>query len=347
MNRRSLLKLSSSASILPILLSSELGLGNGSYFTGFDVKNPNNDDLDFWLKKVRTLSPLSIPKTERPKGPSNLQEITIVYFDNKDKVFKTGSDLETGEKIPDKGDLKVLLKVNHIRPSLNDKKRFEKTEGGSLRIDLQQHEPLPSLAETLAWTAIAGLLSNKTRKFPSPDKLTFDNGIPWGTQQSIPLPGGGGRWTWNFFVKKETSLWGKIFQKFHVNKELAIPFFGLGLPGIAISALNTLDKIIGEVVKDGETEWIFKSPDTFFYSTKKAKDSFAGNSMRLKSGDYIVIPSEQASLLNQSTDKLIVKDGFIVPEKTTSLEAPMKAKLTLPEITYISLGINAETVEKS
>jgi hypothetical protein len=63
--------------------------------------------------------------------------------------------------------------------------------------------------------------------------------------------------------------------------------FGLGLPAIAITALSTVDAIVAELTKDEQTEWLFQSPDIYFYATKNARAPFEGSKLRLKQGMYV------------------------------------------------------------
>jgi hypothetical protein len=42
---------------------------------------------------------------------------------------------------------------------------------------------------------------DKAGKLPPHAELKFDPATTWGKARSIPVPGGGGYWTWNFFVE--------------------------------------------------------------------------------------------------------------------------------------------------
>ena len=289
--------------------------------------------LDFWTREVRT------PQEGGAKSVSGSGPRASFVFYDPQNGFLAGSDIDDKDLI-DKGDLDVVINVDHIRPSAKDQQRFENLEGGSLRIDLQQTNPLPTLAERLAWTAVAGFLP-ENKKLPALKEMTFDPGSTWGKLQTVPLPGGGGRWTWNFFLQRRQSRWMQIFDVIRRNKNLLSPIFGLGLPAIAITALNTVDSIVGELTKDERTEWLFQSPDSYFYSTKEAKDSFEGTKIRLKRGMYVVVPSNQLSAFGKQVKDLVIKDGLIVPRNTSGLDVAEAAKSTLPDITYLTVGIKA------
>lgn len=295
--------------------------------------------FDFWTKEVRDPNAVS-----KAPSPGNAPRAQFVYYDEK-KGFLAGSDIGD-DGLADKGDLNVVVNVDHIRPSTSDQQRFQNLEGGSLRIDLQQANPLPTLTERLAWTAMAGFLP-KDKKLPDLKEMTFDPGSTWGKLQTVPLPGGGGRWTWNFFLKHKESRWMQIFDVIRRNKNLLIPIFGLGLPAIAITALNTVDAIVGEITKNDLTEWLFQSSDVFIYGTKEAKDSFEGTKLRLKQGMYVVVPSDQLSAFGKASKDLVIKDGLVVPKNTSSLDSIEAAKQTIPDITYLTVGVSIKGSEKS
>jgi hypothetical protein len=290
---------------------------------------------DFWSQDIRN------PNMGATRGiaSGNAPRATCVYFD-KSHGFVTGSDMgDTG--LADKGDVNVIVNVDHIRPSIQDQSRLVNLEAGSLRIDLQQANPTPSLPERLAWTAIAGLLPDN-KKLPPLKELTFDTGTAWGKLQSVPLPGGGGLWTWNFFLQHRKSRWMELLEGIRNNQGLLLPIFGLGLPAMAITALTTIDRVVAGLTKGSGTEWLFQSSDSYIYATKEARDSFEGSKMRLRQGTYIIMPTEHLSTLAKQQSQLIVKDGLIVPANTSSLEVYDAAKAAIPDVTYISVGVTTK-----
>jgi hypothetical protein len=331
--RRDLLSLLPLASASAILLSSAALSSQDAQAQ--ESATPGSSDqasYDFWTQQIR--DPEGAGAKTRSLGAA--PRASFVYYDEH-AGFVTGSDISDAD-LKDAGDLDVVVKVDHVRPSVADQSRFLNLEGASLRIDLQQGAPLPGLAERLAWTAIAGFLpENKT--LPALKEMTFDPGSAWGKMQSVPLPGGLGNWTWNFFLQRRKSRWMQIFDVIRKAQGLAAPIFGLGLPAIATTALNTVDAIVGEITKDERTEWLFQSPDVSFYATKKARDAFEGSKLRLKRGMYVIMPSDKLSAFAKEQSGLIVKDGLIVPKNTSSLEVEGAAKETIKDITYLTVGV--------
>src|SRR5260370_35479853 len=87
---------------------------------------------------------------------------------------------------------------------------------------------------------------------------------------------------------------------------------GLGFPAIAITALTTVDAIVAEMTKDERTEWLFQSPDVYFYATKHARDSLEGSKLRLKNGMYVIMPSDRLSAFGREQCRFAIKYALIV-----------------------------------
>jgi hypothetical protein len=293
-------------------------------------------DTDFWSQNIRNPE----AGASRDISPNSAPRAVFVYYDPT-HGFLAGSDIgDVG--LVDRGDSNILVHVDHIRASANDQKRFANLRGGSLRIDLQQQAPLPSLAERLAWTSIATILP-QNKALPPLKEMTFDPGATWGKMQNILLPGGGGSWTWNFFLQHNESRWMKLFDILRAGAGIAAQILGMGLPAIAITALTTVDKIVAGLTRDAATEWLFQSSDTPVYATREARDAFEGSKLRLRNGMYVILPSDQLSAFNKQRANLIVKDGLIVPANTSSLEVYDAAKAVIPDVTYLTVGVSVKT----
>jgi hypothetical protein len=102
-----------------------------------------------------------------------------------------------------------------------------------------------------------------------------------------------------------------------------------------------VDSIVAEMTKDERTEWLFQSPDVYFYATKRARDTLEGSKLRLKKGMYVIMPSDKLSGFAKEASGLTVKDGLIVPRNTPGLEVESAAKDTIKDITYLTVGVTA------
>jgi hypothetical protein len=301
--------------------------------SGSQTSSTDQSSFDFWTQNIRDPD---FAASGRSLG--NAPRATFVYYDEL-RGFVAGSDIGD-DRLPDGGDLDLLVNVDKVRPSTTDQQRFVNLEGGSLRIDVQQAAPMRSLGERLAWTALAGFLP-ENKKLPALKEMTFDPGATWGKLQSVPLPNGSGHMTWNFFLQHRKSAWMRVFDVIRRARGLLVPIFGLGLPAIAITALTTVDSLVATLTKDERTEWLFQSPDVYFYATKRARDAFEGSKVRLKKGMYVIMPSDKLSEFAKEQSKLTIKDGLIVPKGTSGLEAEPAAKDTIKDITYLTVGVTA------
>ncbi len=323
------------ANLREVLGSLTAGAEAGGADPGLPQEGQDKNSYDFWTSNIREPA---APRSRSLDG-GGAPRVAFVYFDKRDG-FVTGSDI-TDVGLPDRGDLNLLVNVDHIHLSQADQGRFAKLQGGSLRIDLQQTEPLPSLAEQLAWTAIAGVLS-QTGGAANARDMSFNPGTTWGKLQSVPLPGGGGRWTWNFFLQQRKGRWVQLLESLRKDGNSLMPIFGLGLPAIAVTALRTVDRIVAELTKESGTEWLFQSPDVFVYGTKKARDLFEGSKLRLKQGMYVLVPENQLAGFAKQAPGLEIKDGLLVPQNTKSLDVFEAAKHTLTDVTYLTVGVRAK-----
>jgi hypothetical protein len=134
----------------------------------------------------------------------------------------------------------------------------------------------------------------------------------------------------------------QILEAIRRNRGLLLPIFGLGFPAIAITALTTVDSIVAEMTKDERTEWLFQSPDVYFYATKHARDGLEGSKLRLKSGMYVIMPSDKLSAFGKEQSRLTIKDGLIVPKNTSGLDVEAAAKDVIPDITYLTVGVTSK-----
>ncbi len=292
--------------------------------------------FDFWSKSVRApyddfQSGLSI----RGGTQAAPEDAAFLYYSPSDG-FQLASALKR-DKLPDKGNVDVLVRVQRFRPSDADRAKFANLETGSLRIDVKQVDKLPGVPEALAWTAMATLLSNR-RGIPAFEKLDFNPGTAWGQFDKVPLPSGMGFWSWNFFLKRKEGAWGRLLTFFHKTQQY-LPF--LGLPAIAVTALKAVDNLLGYLQAEGESSWLFKSVDSPVVATKESFDR-APDSTVLIPGTYIALRQSQISKLQ----KLEVKQGLLVQPGTKDLEIFDSAAVTLKDVTYVSMTVNP-TASKS
>ena len=301
--------------------------------------------LDFWAHKVRApyknYQEHVVAMGSAPVGPL---DSTFVFFHPKQGFIPAGLvKPEAIKEFPEKGDVNVVLHVDRFRPSASDLADLESLQTGSLRIDVKQVKPLPGLPEALAWTALATMVANKHGKMPDVDKIQFDPGAAWGQFQTIPLTGGTGFWTWNFFAKKKEGFWASLLDQAGKVLHVAQPFIPLlGIPGIAVSGLIFIDQILGTLQAEGESKWLFKGLDTAVCATRASYDETPGSKLLLTTGSYVVCHETDVSKLN----KFEIKDGLLVPLGTKDQDVFDAAAETLKDQTYLTVAVAVKSKKK-
>lgn len=308
------------------------------------TENPTTEELvdqgtlDFWTTGVRQPSELFAKGLVSMAGPGP-SEAAFVFYD-RERGFQVATTVGD-EGLPEKGDVEVLLRVQRFRPSKADTERFNDLKTGTLRIDLQQVQALSGLIEKLAWTAIAGVLPGPDGKLPPLQTMQFDSGPTWERLQRVALPGGAGFWTWNFFLQKKESVWGRIIDLFHEANKVVAPL--MGLPAIALTALKAIDNFLGQLQAREKSEWLFKSTDMAVYGTREGKNKVPGLAVPLRKGDYVVVRQSELGQFQPALTDLEINQGLIVKKGTPAFKVFDSAIETLPDLTYLSASVASES----
>jgi hypothetical protein len=348
-NRREFLRGSSAtASLLPFL---PVALGNeasaklttmraGELVSAFQQQDPEElvdpATLRFWTEEVRRGGQAAFARNvaDNPAQPE------FVYFD-RDDGFTPAAAMDEGD-FPDRGDCQVLLRVEAFRPSEADRNTFDNLETGTLRIDMTQRDPLPGLLEALAWSAMAVFHPDENGNLPETVEMQFDPGTTWGRLEQIPLPNGAGFWCWNFFFKERQGFWGRFVDIFRDANPIVTSL--LGLPAISVLALQAVDRFVGHV--QGQSEWLFQSPETPVFATRDGLQRIAGNAVGLREGDYLVIPRRSLRRFGDARNQLKMMQGLLVPADLDDPFAVHEAAAeTLSDLTYLSVRVRVNVAE--
>ena len=342
--RRDFLQASSLAALAPFLGPAAVALGQQTKEGKTGTGSFDQNTYDFWSLQVRSPYDQFVNK-KTPKGrktPSP-QDAVFVFYSNATGFVPAESIKPADIKgFPDKGDINVKVHVDRFRPSPADSATLGQLETGTLRIDVKQVTPLPGLPEALAWTAMATLVSGK-KGAPSVEKLTFDPGTVWGNLQEIPITKGLGFWTWNFFMKRKIGFWGKLLDELFASPGKSEAFLPLlGIPGIAVSGLTYLDKILGAVQAQGDSTWLFQGLDFPVCATQEAYKNAGGDAaskLVLTDGSYVVVRQDDVKKLSG----LDIQLGLLVPPKTKPLEVFDAAKSILTDVSYLTVSVSTST----
>jgi len=302
--------------------------------------------FDFWTSKVRGPYEDFLDGTASKGSPPPQPADSVFLFLSSKGLVPAGTLTPRDvDGFPADGNMDVSVHVERFRPSPADASTLSNLQTGTLRIDVKQVTPLLGLPEALAWTAMATLASKKKdQKIPSLDNVKFDPGTVWGQFQKIPLTGGLGFWSWNFFMKKREAFWAQLLDQLFKTIDTVQPLLPLlGLPGIAVSGLKYVDQIVGAVQAQGQSQWMFKGLDIACCATKKSFTDAGGDGSRhllLTTGSYVIIPENSASKLDKD---LVIADGLLVPPKTEPLKIYDASKTILPDVSYMTISVAVST----
>lgn len=208
----------------------------------------------------------------------------------------------------------------------------------------------------MAYTVVSGMVSLKNSNSKSKSgksssskssqgkglvqSVAVDSDAAWQKMQNIILPGGEGRWALNLEAQKKDSLMYKLLQKVVKDTGQFAPV--IGLPGIALSALQSFNVLYGAM--HAQPVSVIKSSPLRVFATQEALQKTgapgAVTGIMLKSGTYILIPANRTPDLDKLKD-LTVMQGRIVPPKTPANQLDVAAADTLKEITYVAFDVEA------
>jgi hypothetical protein len=307
-------------------------------------------DFDYWTSKVRSPYDDFIAGV-RPRALDMPQpeDSTFLFASSKGLVpagLLTPDDIKD---FPADGDMSVEVQVERFRPSQNEKATLTQLQSGTLRIDVKQVRPLEGLNEALAWTVMATLASRqKGQPIPDLGNVKFNPSTVWGEFQNIPLPGGLGFWSWNFFMKKRDGFWGQLLDHLFQTFELTQPMLPLlGIPGIAVSGLKYVDHIIGGIQAQGGSQWMFKGLDLAVCANRKSFDAAGAKGARklpLTNGSYVIMPESKVDQLGGDWS---IQDGLLVPAKTPPTQIYKVASEVLTDVSYMTISVSVTPSAKA
>ncbi len=344
--------------------------------------NPDYDakTYDFWSDFLSSDAEPIVHPTRGRGDESNVQPV-FWHFNDKDG-FKNAAALEIDKLIP-QGDVAVSLNTSAIKIAPQDQSTFDRLQNAQIRVDVAQKSAiLPTVIEPLAYTFVSGMLSLKSasksksltagtaaRSGPPAKSGSVSKSSPaakpgsaakpssvqsvsvaddptWQKMQNIILPGGQGRWALNVEAQKKDSLFHKIIQTIIGGLGQFAPL--IGLPGIAMSALQSFNILYGAI--HASPVQVIKSNPQRVFATQDAiqktgsPESVSG--IMLKSGSYILIPANRAPAAEQFKN-LHVLQGRLVPQEvkreTQQPDIDAAAADTLPGVTYVTFEVEVQT----
>jgi hypothetical protein len=310
----------------------------------------------------------------RGAGLTADNELQPVFMHYGPEGFRNAAELDASKLIPE-GDVKVSLNTSIIKIATQDLNTFEKLQNAQIRVDVAQKAPILPIIEAMAYTVVSGMVSlrsgskrstassakapakassspqsGSTKSPPLGDKSSVQsigaNDDPaWQKMQNIILPQGEGRWALNLEAQKKDSLFFKVFQNVIKEGGLFAPM--IGLPGIAMSALQSFNVLYGAL--HAQPVPIIKSNPLRVFATQKSYEETgtpgSAQGILLQSGTYILVPANRAPATDELKNLTVIQ-GRVVPPKTSATELDAAAADTLKGITYVTfdVGVSPMTI---
>jgi hypothetical protein len=321
--------------------------------------NPEFDPkaYDFWSGFLSSdVDPIT-RRTRGRGGESNVQPV-FWHFNDKDG-FRNAAALDSS-KLVSQGDVVVSLNTSTIKIAPQDQSTFDRLQNAQIRVDVAQKSAiLPSVIEPLAYTFVSGMHSSKSTpksksssagssssgKSSSVQSVSVSDDPTWQKMQNIILPGGQGRWALNVEAQKKDSLFHKIIQNIIGGLGQFAPL--IGLPGIAMSALQSFNSLYG-AIHASPVQVIKANPQRVFATQEAIQKTGSPESVSgliLKSGTYLLIPANRAPAAEQLKNLHIIQ-GRVVPQEvkkeTQGPDIDAAAADTLPGVTYVTFEVEVQ-----
>jgi hypothetical protein len=341
-------------SAFPGLIGSQSAGKSGSFFDAQAASQINPDidvkAFDFWSGFLDAdVSPsLAGRKTRgggqsRAAGPDDAQPVFLHYGA---EGFKNAGELSP-DKMINEGDVMVSVNTSTVKVGSGDQKTFERVQNAQLRVDVAQKTGILPIIEAMAYTVVGAMRSVQVqtkgtaaqrKSQPTVQNISVSSDATWQKMQNIPLPGGEGRWALNLEAQRKDSLFCKVLQNVVKQGGMFAPV--LGLPGIAMSALQSFNNLYGALHASSVN--VIQSAPLRVFATQQAvqKTGVLGSAkgILLQSGTYILIPANQLPDMNQFS-KLAVMQGRVVPPETKQTELDEAAADTLKDVTYVTFDV--------
>ena len=353
--RRDLFKQLFAMGALPGLLAS-LG-GAEAFGSPFDPQaaseiNPEFDPkaYDFWSGFLNAPARPSMTGRKTRGGgqtPSaGPEDVQPVFLHHGTEGFKNAIELSP-DNLVDNGDVMVSVNTSTVKVGSGDQKTFERLQNAQIRVDIAQKTGVIPVIEAMAYTVVGAMRSVQVqvkgtaaqkKAQPIVQNISVSSDATWQKMQNIPLKGGGGRWALNLEAQRKDSLFCKVLQ--NVVKEGGMFAPVLGLPGVALSALQSFNNLYGAL--HSRSVPVIQSPPLPVFATKEAiqntGDPASATGILLQSGTYILIPGNQLPDMSQ-LGKFTVLQGRVVPPNTKPEELNEAAADTLKDTTYVTFDV--------
>jgi len=357
--RRNLLKGLLTTGVFPGLLASPERAS--AVAAQFNQENPQtiNPELDaeafnFWNTFLQQNAEPAVASGGQARGgaPSGSDAQPIFWYFGPEG-FKNAAELDVGKLVAE-GDVMVSVNTSTVKIAAQDQETFRQLQNAQIRVDVVQKTGLLPIIEAMGYTVVRAMSSaergskGKTgetkstsaarKSVPTVQSISVDSDAAWQKMQNIPLPGGEGRWALNLEAQRKDSLFTKVFQNLVKETGRFAPV--IGLPGIAVSALQSFNMLYGAL--HSRPVSIIRAAPTRVFATQEALQRTgvpgAVRGILLQSGTYVLVSAKQSPAAEE-LNKYTVTQGRVVPPKTAPQELDEAAANTLREMTYVTFDV--------
>jgi len=329
--------------------------------------NPDFDAqaYDFWSGFTAKTGKSAIVGAGPTRGAKTDQSQPVFLHHGSDG-FRNAALLDQS-KLAEEGDVLVSVNTSVVKVGDDDQKTFERLQNAQLRVDVAQKTGIIPLIEAMGYTVVGAMSSVKAKapaakgsaakgstasaakksSTPAVQNISISSDAAWQKMQSIPLPGGEGRWALNLEAQKKDSLFCKVLQNLVKEGNLFAPM--LSLPGIAMSALNSFNTLYGAL--HAEPVQIIKSNPVRVFATQQAIESTGATASEigailLQSGTYVLMSAGQAPTDDQLKKLTLAQDRIVRAEdaKLTGddLDAAAADVDVLKNVTYVTFDVQVK-----
>ena len=367
--RRDFLKQLFAAGALPGLLVRPGGLGALLDLQAMQEANPDFDvkSYDFWSGFASQTGKSAVLGAGQMRGAKT--DYTQPVFLHHGVNGFTNAALLDSAKMVEEGDVIVSVNTSVVKVGDSDQKTFDKLQNAQLRVDVAQKKGIIPQIEAMGYMVVGAMqsakkapaakgssggsgktsttISSKKSSTSSVQNISIDSDAAWQKMQSIPLPGGEGRWALNLEAQKKDSLFSKVLTNLIKGGQMFTPM--LSLPGIVMTGLNSFNALYGAL--HAEPVQIIKSNPVRVFATQAAIESTGSSASEigavlLQPGTYVLMAAGQAPSDDQLKKLTMVQDRIVASTDAKligdELDEAAASVDALKNVTYVAFDVQVK-----
>ncbi len=328
--------------------------------------NPDFDaqSYNFWSGFTAKSGRSAVIGTGQTRG-ARADQTQPVFLHHGPDGFRNAALLDQ-TKLIEEGDVMVSVNTSAVKIGEDDQQTFERVQNAQLRVDLAQKTAIIPVIEAMSYTIVGAMRpkaksasaskasaskssskSGSSSSSSTVQNISVTSDAAWQKMQSIPLPAGEGRWALNLEAQKKDSLFGKVLENLVKEGGQFAP--AIGLPGIAMTALNSFNTLYGAL--HAEPVQVIKSNPVRVFATQEALESTGSSAAEigavlLQPGTYILMSAgqaptdEQLKNLTLAQDRIVnVKDAKLTGDDLDDAAADVDI---LKNVTYVTFDVQVK-----